>query len=147
MKGNENPETKPILNPVSQTLMNMHGFQILRKQNPVEISQQQVAKFQREKHNYIYQQYQRKVNIKGQGEYEITVKRLFNPVTMKSLTPGSTFMNQDTIRQIQNQQEDAEQRKLESAKKVQKIKENRERMLKYQMLPKVLRKIALKKIS
>jgi hypothetical protein len=36
---------------------------------------------------------------------------------------------------------------LESAKKVQKIKEGREKMLKYQMLPKVLRKIALKKIS
>lgn len=36
---------------------------------------------------------------------------------------------------------------MESAKKVQKIKEGREKMLKYQMLPKVLRKIALKKIS
>ena len=36
----EPPKMKQnILNPVSQTLMNMHGFQILRKQNPVEISQ------------------------------------------------------------------------------------------------------------
>ena len=39
-------------------------------------------------------QFKQKISIKGQGEYEITVNNLVNPLTMKSITPDGAFLKQ-----------------------------------------------------
>jgi len=53
------------------------------------------------KSNYVVLEYKQKVKVKGQGEYEVTVKNLVNPLTLKSITPGESFLKRDYVKAIQ----------------------------------------------
>lgn len=76
-------QAKLKLNSVSQTLADLHGPSILYKGNPV--IQNQIISVRRKAERYKLMEFKHKIEISGQGTYEITVKNLVNLITMKSL--------------------------------------------------------------
>ena len=103
-------------------------------------------------------EYKQRIKVKGQGEYELTVKNLVNPLTMKSLTPGSTFLNQGYIRALQNEkhkkreqmkkkmEDSARQKKARQAEN-KKIRAQKNQQIRKQLLPKLLRNIMTNKLK
>lgn len=105
---------------------------ILYKSNPV--IQDQIIAVRKKAERYKLLEYTHKIEISGQGQYEITVKNLVNLITMKSLTN----LPQDNRKQLLHQ---------EQMSQLQQSITERTRIESSQILPKVLAKILNPKIK